>query len=180
MKKNYTKKVASVLAVMSLVACGGGDGGGSGVDTSPLKLQIDTTCGINNFQAEMLAMVNAMRSSGAVCGGISYPSVGALGWNEKLKDAATLSSYDNAKTGKKSHVGTDGSNVASRASAVGYSGGVGENIYWGYNSVASSMSWWMNSAAHCSNIMRADYYALGASCVQGNDGYSHFTQVFGN
>lgn len=180
MKINHIKKVVLAVAVVSLVACGGGVGGGTGVDTSALKIHTDTSCGIANFQVEMLAAVNARRSSGAVCGGVSYPAVGSLGWNEKLKDAATLSSYDNAKTGKKSHVGTDGSNVTSRASAVGYSGGVGENIYWGYNSVASSMSWWMNSPAHCANIMRADYFALGASCVQGNEGYSHFTQVFGN
>lgn len=65
-----------------------------------------------------------------------------------------------------SHVGSDGSDVGSRASAAGYGWtSVAENIAGGPASVAQVMSGWLSSPGHCTNIMGARFQDVGMACV---------------
>jgi uncharacterized protein YkwD len=131
-----------------------------------IAAQSDVTCGLTNFQAEMLAVVNAKRAAGAVCNGVAYPAVGALVWNSQLQQAATVHSTDMSTKDFFAHTGSDGSSLIQRLPAAGYSyRSAGENIAAGYTSVTQVVTGWMDSTTgHCENIMKATHRDIGVSC----------------
>ena len=157
--KNSIKSILLLASLMSiLTACGGG----SNSDTSSASTAaassggtstasvVDSTCGFANFQAEMLARINAYRAAGAVCGGTSFPAAAAMSWNGQLQSAATVMASDIAKTGSHSHIGSDGSTFGSRIAAAGYAYSyAGENIGGGYGSVQQQVDGWIASPTHC-------------------------------
>jgi uncharacterized protein YkwD len=134
--------------------------------------QPDTTCGLANFKADLLAIVNAHRAAGAVCKGADYPdgkalpAVGALKWNLRLQEAATGHSTDMSTNDFFSHTGSDGRRLAQRLPAAGYFySTAGENIAAGYTTVAQVVAAWMSSTqGHCENIMKDTHRDIGVSC----------------
>jgi uncharacterized protein YkwD len=178
--------VASTAAFM-LAACGGGSASDTstttattGGGTSTPTPQVDSTCGFANFQAEMLARINANRAAGAVCGGTAFPAASAVSWNGQLQTAATVMATDIARTGSHSHIGSDGSTFGNRIAAAGYGYTfAGENISGGYGSVQAAVDGWMASQVHCENIMKAEFREIGASCVRNGAGETNFALEFG-
>lgn len=168
----FRKKIAVYscvwLSALLLSACGGGSSGDASTTTtaSPaVKTQSDTTCGIANFQSDLLASVNARRGAGAVCGGVGYPAVGAVNWDGQLQNAATTHASDMATNNFFSHTGSDGSTLRQRVPATGYNyHKAGENIAAGQTSVAQVVADWMASPSHCTNMMQPEYRDLGVSC----------------
>ena len=125
----------------------------------------DVTCGIPNFQNDLVASVNARRGAGAVCGGVGYPAVGAVAWDGQLQNAATAHSTDMATKNFFSHTGSDGSTLRQRVPAAGYNyRKAGENIAAGQSSVAQVVADWMASPSHCVNMMQPEFRDLGVSC----------------
>jgi hypothetical protein len=58
--------------------------------TPPAASSADITCGLANFQADALRLVNAYRAAGATCGSRgSFAPAGALAWNTRLTTAAS-------------------------------------------------------------------------------------------
>jgi Cysteine-rich secretory protein family len=55
---------------------------------STAALPAEKTCGIANFQQELLKLVNQARASSRYCGNTSYASAAPQRWNSKLFDAA--------------------------------------------------------------------------------------------
>lgn len=173
MKIKYLLLYLVIAGASVLSACGGGSTTGSsaastnqGDTASQAAAKIDNTCGLPNFQVEMLATINAKRAAGAVCGTDVMPSTHALNWNSQLQNAATVHALDMASTSNYSHTGSDGSTPANRIAAAGYASGYfGENIDAQRNTIQSVMESWMNSPAHCKNIMQAGYQDVGVSCI---------------
>lgn len=140
---------------------------GSPAPTPTPVSQTDHTCGMSNFNYEMLSRVNSYRAAGAVCGTTSFPGVGPVGWNDSLQQAATAHSTDMATNNFFSHTGSNGSAFSQRVQAAGYSyGSAGENIAAGQTSVQSVVDGWINSPPHCANIMKASFVDMGVSCIQ--------------
>jgi uncharacterized protein YkwD len=81
-----------------------------------------------------------------------------------------------------SHTGSDGSTVAMRVAAQGYSASwVGENIFAGWSaSPQSAFDWWMGSAPHRANLLNANYTEIGIGYIyEANSDYKgYFTAVF--
>lgn len=161
---------------MLLVACGGGSGSsadpGAGTTSAtatpiPAAAQNDGTCGLANFQSEMLSRVNAHRTAGAVCGGVGYPAVGAVSWDSQLQQAAWAHSSDMANNNFFAHQSaTNGTTLRERVPAAGYNYSVaGENIAAGQTSVQAVVQAWMNSPSHCANTMKAEFRDMAVSCV---------------
>ena len=179
---------------MLLTACGGGSGSsvdsgagtgsgsgttsGSSTDsttsatttttTAPAAVaQNNGTCGLANFQSEMLSRVNAYRAAGAVCGGVGYPAVGAVAWDGQLQQAALAHSSDMANNNFFAHQSaTNGTTLRDRVPAAGYNYSVaGENIAAGQTSVQAVVQAWMNSPSHCANTMKAEFRDIAVSCV---------------
>jgi uncharacterized protein YkwD len=120
------------LGVVAFIsACGGGSS--SGVDENVLSAvasDSDISCGLPNYQAEMISRVNAARAGGAVCGGVAFPPAGGLRWNTALQNAATAHSTDMASHNFFAHQSpTNGSTLRERVPAAGYNySSAGENL----------------------------------------------------
>ena len=78
-----------------------------------------------------------------------------------------------------SHTGRNGSSPTTRASAVGYAYGVGENIASGQISAFNVVERWMNSTGHRANILRSAYDEFGTG-YYADESDSYWTQNFGN
>jgi uncharacterized protein YkwD len=181
-----TRLVYTSLALCALLAgCGGGGDSGSAApaaaapNPTPVPAPVgapppaNKTCGQANFQADILAAVNAARASGYVCASGAKPAAAALAWNDVLFDAAAAHSQDMAANMKTlSHTGSDGSNVGQRVTRAGYSwSGVGENIAVNYANATSVVDGWLKSSSgHCDNIMNARYSQFAVACVNGQWG----------
>ena len=180
--------------MLALAGCGGGGSGSepaSPVTTTPTTPTVPTptagtrlTCNLPNFQADMLAAVNARRRAGATCGALgSFPAAPDLTWNTALTQAAAAHSDDMVAGNFFSHTGSDGSSPGDRVTAAGYAWStVGENIAAGQSSVAEVVDGWMKSDGHCANLMHAGFRDIGVACVAGNANTSYstyWTQDFG-
>ena len=124
------------------------------------------TCGLPNFQTDLMALINQARASSRSCGGTAYPAAAAVAWNSQLFDAAAGHSADMANQNYFDHTSKDGRNPGQRMSAAGYSwSAYGENIAAGQTSAASVMAGWMDSPGHCSNIMNKNFKEVAVACV---------------
>jgi uncharacterized protein YkwD len=124
------------------------------------------TCGIPNFQDEILKRVNQARASGRMCGNTLYDAVAPLKWNTSLFNAAAGHSYDMATTDFFSHTSLDGRSFAQRIATAGYAWRtIGENIAAGQSSIDEVFNVWMDSPGHCANIMSGNYSEIGMACA---------------
>ncbi len=153
------------------------------VDTPVDEIPTDTGTNNNtffpaltgNFQTDMLGYVNALRTKGCKCDGIQMPLVSALKWNSLLENAAKRHANDMSKNNFFDHTGSDGSTLATRATAAGYAwSALGENIAKGYTSVPNVIDGWVKSSGHCKNMMSANFTELGAANVT-----AYWVQDFG-
>lgn len=178
---NKIKKTRSLLdavlmaAALGLVACGGGSDG-SGADTagdakSQAAAKVDSSCGRPNFDADALALINARRAAGAVCGAVAFPPVAPLVWNSSIRNAATVHAQDLAArpsipaNATEAHTGSDGSSGGDRMTRAGYVGSWGEGIGYGYADIEAMINGQMGSPAHCSGMMTAHYKEVGVGCI---------------
>lgn len=152
-------------------------------------LQVRLECQPIPTTSSMLAAVNQARQTGQYCGGRFYPPVGAVGWDNRLEQAALKHAEDllrmnvgrTASNIALSHTGSDGSTVRERVTRTGYKWSlVGENIGWGYPglSLEQAMKGWIDSASHCANLMTADFTQVGLVSLRSSQG-EFWVQVFG-
>ena len=82
-----------------------------------------------------------------------------------------------------SHTSLDGTTFDERIWSAGYTGGspLGENIAAGMSSPQSVVSAWMDSAGHCTNIMKAGFgdIGVGYAHLSGSPYRHYWTQDFG-
>lgn len=152
--------------------------GSDGVDTGSGSPQagaagaaapVELTCGLPDFQAEALRLVNARRAAGASCGSRgSFPAAPALRWQAQLAEAAYGHSLDMATQNYFSHTSLDGQTLGDRVAATDYGGfsALGENIAAGYPSVEAVVQGWMDSPGHCANLMSRSYTEMALACAR--------------
>ncbi len=137
---------------------------------------------VESFELDVLAIVNAHRAAGAVCGSTSFGAAPALVMDSRLRTAARLHSQDMAASNYFSHTSLDGRTFSQRMSATGFNGAKpwGENIGAGYPSPAAVMAGLMASPGHCSNIMNPSYRTIGIGyAFASGSSYGHYwTQDF--
>lgn len=129
-----------------------------------------------DFVSQLLALVNQARSSNGL---------NALTLNSRLSAAAQGHSRDMACHSQLSHTGSQGSTLASRLAAEGYSFSAAlENIYaqppqFG-GTPQSAMDWWMNDQIHRDAILssRVTEIGIGYAFVQGSELGGYFTLDF--
>lgn len=124
------------------------------------------SCGLGNFQTDVMAAINAARAQSRSCGSEAKPAAAALEWNDTLFSAATAHSQDMAQRNYFSHTSPDGKTLGDRALTAGYRfSAIGENIAAGQGSVAVVMQGWIASEGHCRNIMTAAFTQVAVACV---------------
>ena len=78
-----------------------------------------------------------------------------------------MHSMDMAKHDMLSHTGSDGSGVGERVEKIGYKWqSVGENISAGRETSVQVVLGWLESPAHCANMMNPDFTEIGAACFR--------------
>lgn len=165
----------------SYTAIGTNGGGSFAMDPKPTTPTVYTTsfCGIANFDAGMLAAVNAARAVARTCGDTAMPAVPALTSNAMLISASARHSLDMAKVMKLDHAGSDGSSFSERITAAGYEwSDAGENVAWNQRSIPDVIDSWLKSPGHCANIMNAKRPEFGSACEKASDGSFYWTQLF--
>lgn len=129
---------------------------------------------LTGLRAEMLQQVNAVRASGADCGGNLRPAVAPLQWNDLAESAALGHSQYLQTTNTFSHTGSAGSSVGTRLTVAGYTwSSVGENIAAGQPSVTGVVQAWVASAGHCENLMNGTFVDIGVALVNGASGNTY-------
>jgi uncharacterized protein YkwD len=108
--------------------------------------------------AELLALLNARRAAGAVCGDEVMRPAPPLQWHAAMERAAADHLQDVAARPALTHLGSDGSSVGGRVWRQGYVwGGVGENVAGGHRGAAATLGQWLRSPSHCRTLMGASY-----------------------
>jgi uncharacterized protein YkwD len=165
---------AALLLLLSACGGGGGDGGTPAATSNSGSANVVTgvaapSCGLANFDSELLQRVNARRASGGSCGSRgTFATSGALQWNLALTQAAAGHSQDMATLDYFSHTSADGRTPDQRISAAGYAWhAYGENIAAGYPTVQAVVDAWLASDGHCANIMNPGLRDIGVACVPG-------------
>jgi len=178
---------AALLLITLLSGCGGGDegvstasaatsAGSTGTAQTSTATSTSEHCGIDNFQSAVLAEINRRRTSAQTCGSRgSFPAAAALRWNDRLTTAALGHAQDMIAKGFFGHTGSNGSSVADRVRNAGYDWStVAENIAAGQPTVVRVVDAWMNSEAHCANVMNATVEEVGIACVYNPGNLSNY------
>lgn len=134
---------------------------------------------ITYTNAEMVQMVNEIRSKGCKCGSQYYPAVGPVEWNNTLQATALAHSKDMATRKYFAHVNKKGENAEGRLDRAGYVWrSYGENIYQNTDpkhNAADAIQAWKDSPGHCANMMKPYFTEMGIGSYQG-----YWTQLFGS
>jgi uncharacterized protein YkwD len=112
---------------------------------------------------QILDIVNGARAAGRRCGAKYFPPAAPLALNDRLASAALAHSRDMAKNNQFDHRGQDGSTPALRVERAGYGEHriVGENIAVGAMTPREVTEGWLESPAHCENIMDGRFTQIG-------------------
>ncbi len=111
-----------------------------------------------------LQQINTIRARGCNCGGRNYPPAPAVGWNNKLENAAAAHSNYMQRSGRLTHSGRNGMMPEKRVSASGYQwSAVAENIAMGQRNTSEVIQSWLQSPQHCRNIMSRNITEIGAA-----------------
>lgn len=131
---------------------------------------------------QILDLVNRARLTGRRCGSKAYPPTMPLMENPLLARAALGHSQDMSVHGGFEHRGHDGSSPATRVERTGYGRYlvVGENIAAGAMTPAEVTQGWLDSPAHCENIMdpRFSESGIGFAVNLSSSELVYWTQVF--
>jgi uncharacterized protein YkwD len=181
----------SLGLALILTACGGGSGGSAinsdGNETpqitaaatntanpEPAAVALDSTaiCDIPNFQAEMVALINAARAKGATCGNVTRKPSKPLAWNDLLGIAADIHSTDMAANNFFDHNSPRTGSLRERIRGTGFQyEEAGENLAGGQTSVAKVVNDWLQSPSHCANMLNPEFKLMGASCKRNAASY---------
>ena len=132
----------------------------------------DTTCGIINFQAEFLALVNAARAKGAICGEVTRKSSKPLVWNDLLSLASLIHSSDMALNNFFDHSSPRTGTLRERIRGTGFQyEEAGENLAGGQTSIAKVVNDWLQSPSHCANMLNPEFKVMGVACKRNSAAY---------
>jgi uncharacterized protein YkwD len=131
---------------------------------------------------EMLKLVNAARAKPRACGSENLAAAPPLRLSDQLAHVALVHARDMAERGHMSHQGSDGSNVAQRATRIGYQWrAVAENVSMGQETPEEALASWIASPGHCVNVMSPKYTEMGVAFADNPESRAgtYWAQVFG-
>ena len=136
-----------------------------------LAVACPVPAGANAASAEIVRLINAERAKARL------PALRASG---KLDRAAQTQACDNAARRVFSHVGSDGSDLATRLKRSGYRyRTASENTGRGFAEAARMVNYWMQSPGHRSNILlpRTREIGVGLALSAAPESRNHWIAV---
>ncbi len=143
----------------------------AGVTASqPARPEAPSHCATSLSPAAVLQRLNATRTGGAVCHRPGTPTRAApLAWNPRLAAVAAAQAQDMARVEQMSHRDSRNRDLGERLDAMGYRfSAAAENVAVGYASFDAVVDAWLDSEAHCANLMSAKVAELGLACSDGH------------
>ena len=187
----HFKTLSLTMFSLFFISCGDTNAPRTTLSTNSYEVAQKTT------QSEILKTINKARSIARDChdGNGLVSAAPALTWNEDLYASAYEHSYDLAESDTFSHYGSgtatditgSNNNKASyfneRIRANGYVGyrTIGENIAGGQTTIQKALTAWLESPAHCANIMNPNFKEIGVAVVinRSSDYGIYWTENFG-
>lgn len=168
------RRLCAILLLALLQACG---------DSTPPQSTagVLSSCGTAVTAEQALQLINALRATARQCGSQSFAAAPPLQWSAQLASAAEAHSADMATRNYVSHTSPDGNTTSARATAVGYTGQMSENIGAGYATMDAALTAWIQSPGHCANMMNPAYRDYGIACASAAASTygTYWTQEFG-
>ena len=126
-------------------------------------------CGAIPSPEDALRRVNEARARGAMCHAAGAVTVAApLKWSASLAAVAAAQAQDMAVLSRMGHRDRQDRGLAERLKAMGYRySAAAENVAVGYPTVDAVVDAWIDSAAHCDNLMSTAVREIGLACVDG-------------
>ena len=126
--------------------------------------EIDSKCNVSDSITQLLKLSNASRAVSKTCGGDKYEATAPLKLHCGLSRAAQRHVNDLDKNNFLSHRGSDGSSFTSRIDDVGFDWiASAENLAQGSVTAQGTLQQWLESPAHCANLMNEKYLYWGAT-----------------
>jgi len=132
--------------------------------------------------AEALRRINAARAAGRQCGWHRMKPAPPLHWDASLQTVASAHSRDMARRNYFDHRSPEGRTVRDRVAATKYKTKlVGENLAGGDRDVRGAIQGWVDSPAHCENMMNPQFSEVAVACVgqRGSQWGTYWTMVLG-
>lgn len=121
-------------------------------------------CSVTQVSKHLAAELKRIRSKSRKCGRKRFKATQPMTINCQLLQAATLHAQDLSDTQRLSHQGSDGSTVGKRVKRAGFTWKiVGENVAQGHKTASEVANAWLDSPAHCKNIMNAKFDRVGVA-----------------
>lgn len=139
-----------------------------------------TQCSVDVSDA--LRRINAARAAGQSCGWHRMRAAPPLHWNASLQAVAAAHSGDMARRNYFDHRSPEGRTVRDRIAGSSYgSKFVGENLAGGDGDLRSALQGWIDSPAHCENLMDPRFNEVAVSCVgrRGSQWGTYWTMLLG-
>lgn len=119
-------------------------------------------------EAEGIAALNRVRAEVQRCGGQPWPAAPALRANAVLAASAARHAQEMARHGRVAHEEPAGLALRARLRAAGYVHRLaGENLAGGQMTLDEVLAQWLDSPAHCRNLMGAGFEEFGLGCADG-------------
>ncbi|MBC5785792.1 CAP domain-containing protein [Ramlibacter sp. USB13] len=131
---------------------------------------------------EALRRINAARAAGQRCGWRKMPPARALHWDGTLQSVAAAHSRDMARRNYFDHRTPEGRTVRDRVARTGYKSRlVGENLAGGDRDLGGALQGWIDSPAHCENLMNPEFNEVAVACVGQRDSQwgTYWTMMLG-
>jgi uncharacterized protein YkwD len=132
--------------------------------------------------AEALRRINAARAAGQRCGWHKMRPAGPLHWDASLQSVAAGHSRDMARRNYFDHRSPEGHTVRDRVAVTPYKMKlVGENLAGGDDTLRSALQGWIDSPAHCENLMEPQFTQVAVACVgkPGSQWGTYWTMLLG-
>ena len=132
--------------------------------------------------SEALRRINAMRAAGQSCGWRRMPPAPALRWDGTLQSVAAAHSRDMARRNYFDHRSPEGRTVRDRVAATRYKSRlVGENLAGGDRDLRGALQGWIDSPAHCENLMNPQFNEVAVACAgqPGSQWGTYWTMMLG-
>jgi uncharacterized protein YkwD len=114
--------------------------------------------------SRVLELVNAARAEPRRCGRHLFEAAPPLTLAPALAEAASSHARDMAQHLLLDHRGSDGSEPDERVTRAGYRWqAIGENIAAGQPTADAVVATWLDSPAHCANIMEPQFTEMGVA-----------------
>ncbi len=152
---------------------------GAGLLAAGLQAAPDDFCRAAELPARAIELTNRLRAQGATCGGVTFAPAPPLQWSPAATTVALRHAQDMALQRRLKHAGSDGSHGGERLRH----GGVdwqrwAENLAAGQRSLDQVLAQWLQSAAHCENLMDAELQHMGLACAADKGGRLYWAMSF--